>query len=62
MSSIQEWWDSLSSKERAATRKSAADGTLDAATRQSLEDAGVLKKGSTSGDDDAVTFLKMRHD
>jgi hypothetical protein len=58
---LETWWDGLSEAERAEALKSGDAGRLDAATRRSLEDSGVVDKGLTSDDAALFEFLKMRH-
>ena len=62
MSKMDKWWDGLSTEEKKAAKQSGDSGALDEGTQQSLEDAGVLKKGDTSGHAAALSDLRMRHD
>jgi hypothetical protein len=59
---LQTWWNGLSGTERVAALRARQTGRLDEGTRMSLEKAGVVQPGNTSGDDDVIDFLKTRHD
>lgn len=59
---LETWWNGLSASERVAALRAKQSGSLDEGTRKSLENAGIIDRGSASGEHDALAFLKTRHD